>query len=232
MVALKCSAVAVTAAIILTLVISGVLADNVYLYRLKKLRNTFHAQIEDQVTSNDDAMVKSYGDTVLDMVQKLSDSQRSTREEIAELVQELHAFSQECLDPIQAESLFTRADQYMQLCIADTESGAENLSAYVIQDADQYQSRSNEFSLWFMSAYLSDWEVIFGEKHYDDVYNELDAQVVQWDNVGSIGLYTFRQDVIKRLSNLSTTLQQCTATVRDYITSEYEELYAAAVACR
>lgn len=207
-------------------------AENVYLYRLKKLRNSFHVQIEDQVASNDVLVEKSYLDTLQQVVDNISRVHQEAIADIKDLLKSFDGLSEECREEVQPQKLFTRADTFLQQCVRDAEKGAETISDYVIKDAKKFQCRSSEFSQWFLSAYLSDWEVIFGEEHYNDVYDELSNQVVEWDNVGSIKLFQFRQDVIKRLASLSTAIDACTIEMTKFISDEYDVMYLSSSLCR
>lgn len=206
-------------------------AENVYLYRLKKLRNTFHTQIEDQVASNDALVEKGYADTIAELVEEIAKTQTEAIQGLGEILD----FNRElsvCGKDTNPRRLYTSVDEYLQQCVLDAEVGAEAVSEHVIKDIDKFQTRSSEFSQWFMSAYLSDWERIFGEDHYNSVYDSLSAQVVQWDNVGSIELFSFRQDVLKRLANLSAALKQCTREMNELIIAEYDSVYVNAMKCR
>lgn len=207
-------------------------AENVYLYRLKKLRNNFHAQIEEQVVSNDLIVEKSYSDTVRELVVKVSQAQAEVIVVISNHLEGLLGLSEECQEKIDPLSLYTKADTFIQKCTQEADDGAESISAFVVQDFEQFKSRSCDFSVWFMSAYLTNWETIFGEEHYNDVYNKLSAQVVEWDNMESIALYQFRLDVIKRLGSLLSAVDQCITNTKEFIAAEYDTMYINSLKCR
>lgn len=214
------------------LIIPGAEADNVYLHRLKKLRNNFLAQVEEQVASNDAIVEQSYVDTMQTLVDKLSSAQEDAIADIKLLLKSFESVSAECVEQIQPQGLYTKTDAFLQGCVAEADQGAESISEYVITEIEQYQSRSSDFSIWFLSAYLSDWEKILGESHYDDVYEELAPQVVEWDNVGSINLYQLRQEVIKRLGTLSVAIDECTIKMTEFIAEEYEVMHTNSLKCR
>lgn len=209
-------------------------AENVYLYRLKKLRNSFHTQIEDQVATNDDLIEQSYGGTVQVLVAQISKTQQEAVAEITDLMLSFAELDAECesLMPHRPTELFTMADNYLQGCIVEAEEGGQTISAYVIKDIEKFQSRSNDFSLWFMTSYLSDMDAIVSESHYNAVYNELSAQVVEWDNVDSIQLFQFRQQVIKQLTTLSAAIDECTLRMKDFIAAEFDAMLVNALKCR
>lgn len=227
-------AVPLMAVLLLSVQILPTEAENVYLFRLKKLRNSLHSQIEDQVETSDAIVEASYGDTVELLVRQISSAHQEAIQEITAMLLNFTDLTKECEDsmPKRPSELFTMADGYLQGCIVEAEEGSETISNYVITDTEKFQTKSSDFSLWFLTAYLSDIEDVYSEAHYNSVYSELSAHVVEWDNVGSIELFQFRQQVIKQLGNLSTSVDDCTIRMKEFIAAEFDTMYTNSLNCR
>lgn len=175
--------------------------ENVLLFRLKKLRNTFLDQLEQQVGSNDDLMEKQYLATAQEVADK-----------IAQVVQETVETRENCGVQPRGIAAAPVTDTYMNECISQLTLDAESLSTYVVDGLEQFQLKRVDFSLWFMSDYFSgDWKEIYSSEHYNYVFDGLSNHVLQWDNVGSVDMIRFRSTAFERLDSLSAKIDECAA---------------------
>lgn len=207
-------------------------AEDILLYRLKKLRDSFLTQINDQLANNEHLVQASYLETVNQLVMKFGETQRVAVEQIDPVVQDFQNRTDECESklPVKPKDLFVLAEQYLNECLAEVGGLSDSLSAYVIINFEDYQMRATELSLWFMDSYLSDFEQIFSADHYNDVYNELAEQVVKWDNVGSISMYKVRLESLRLLAEISAAfVQDCSTRTIDFIAEQRELIYITAL---
>lgn len=187
-------------------------AENVYLYRLKKLQNNFHSQIEETLAINEDAIETTYLSTLRQLVDLMSNAQNTVRDALS-------GSSPQCGD------LPVYADVLLNTCAAEAAQELSTAAAYILGNGEKYQAWPSEFSLKFMGYYLTDpdWQGIFGEDHYNYVYNKLSEHVLIWDNVDSVELYSYRQEGIRRLQRISATLEECTSRATEDVTAELQK---------
>lgn len=217
--------------VILTTQLPSSAAEDILLYRLKKLRDSFMVQINDQVANNENLVEASYLETVTNLITAIGMTQRFAVEEIGVLKEDFENRTNECIAqlPVQPKDLFTMADQYLNECIAEARVNGDSLSDYWITKFEDYQLRAIKLSLWFMDSYLSDFENIFSSAHYNDVYDELANQVVRWDNVGSVAMFKVRQESIRLLNAVLNAAQDCSFSTKAFIEKEISMVYATAV---
>lgn len=159
-------------------------SENANLYRLKKLRNSFIEQVDEQVASNEELLESQYLTTVKDLVDRISQTIREAVEEITALQRNFVGMAPQCEASVTPRAMFTTADAALNACVSRAEENGASISEYVISEIERFQTKTTDFSLWFNEAFLSDWENdIFSSNHYHDVYDELEAKVLLWDNV-------------------------------------------------
>lgn len=206
--------------------IRSVASENVLLYRLKKLRNNFLVQVAEQVSANDNAVHDQILLTTKQVLAKFDEA----KNEADNLQKNLCGMSEACEDQLQPKSFAYATDDYLSACIAKATAEVDSLTT-VLAKAEAYQTEAMDFSIWFLEDYLADASEIFTEKHYNDVYAKLSEKILLWDNVTSVNLYRFRQEVMNLLNQLLTTTDDCLAQSRAYVAADFGALYIKTLKC-
>lgn len=192
--------------------------ENFLLYRLKKLRNTFLDQLEEQVGSNDNLMEKQYLATAQELADKIA--------QLVEGAVETRRMKENCESQTR-DLAITVTDSYLNECISQLTEDSESFSTYFVEGMEQFQFKQVDFSLWFMTDYFSDWQDIYSSEHYNYVYDGLSDQVVRWDNVGAMEMYRFQSNAFERLASLSAKIDECAMKTRQQFS-----IYNKSLRCR
>lgn len=199
-------------------------ADSLFLFRLKRLRNVFYGQLQDQLNRTNDDIDSFNWRAFIGIVAQLDGTQQYAVQEIGRLQATIHgvlAGPEGCADAeAQYENILHGAEELFHDCIDGAVKSAGRISKHLHESLDTYNKEPINVGFWFLRAYLNDFQSIQTFDHYQAVVAQLSAKVVQWDNVDSIGLFANRIYAQQEIDTLSADVWTCSANIKEFIVTQ------------